>query len=237
MPLTPIVRARATGLALGWTLAVALSGCGSTSADPAALLADAKRTLDGTGAVHFQLSSSDRPAAAGTQLIGGEGDLNRPAAFSGQLDVLIEGFAAKVGVVSVDHGFWVRLPFASRYTMTDPSKYGVADPAELLDPERGLTSALVQVRSPSRGDPDRFRGEQLEEVHGSLPGDLVARLVTSADPNSPKRDVPAVFGIATDSHQLRRVTLTGLLLDPHHTSTYTLILDRYGEDVTITRPG
>jgi hypothetical protein len=38
------------------------------------------------------------------------------------------------------------------------------------------------------------------------------------------------------SHQVRRVTLTGPFFDAHRSSTYTLILDRYGEIVQITPP-
>jgi lipoprotein LprG len=38
------------------------------------------------------------------------------------------------------------------------------------------------------------------------------------------------------SHQVRRVVLTGPFFDAHQSSTYTLILDRYGETVQITPP-
>lgn len=186
--------------------------------------------------MHFELSSADRHGG-GTQLIGGHGDARRPSSFSGQLDVIFMGFQASVGVISIDHTFWVKLPFASGYVTEDPAKFAFADPAGLLDPERGLSSALSAAANPTLADPDRHSGEQLEEVHAMLPGDLVARLLTSADPARPRHDVPAVFGITPDGRQLRRVVLTGLLLDPRQPSTYTLILDRYGEDVSITRPG
>ncbi len=67
----------------------------------------------------------------------------------------------------------------------------------------------------------------------TLPGRSVADLLTSADA-SQRRPGPDRAG--PGSHQVRRVVLTGPFFDAHRSSTYTLILDRYGETVQITPP-
>jgi lipoprotein LprG len=40
----------------------------------------------------------------------------------------------------------------------------------------------------------------------------------------------------TDANQVRQVTITGPFFGAGTTSTYTLVLDRYGEPVTISKP-
>ncbi len=46
----------------------------------------------------------------------------------------------------------------------------------------------------------------------------------------------ATIGLDAASHQLRRVALVGPFFDKAHASTFTVVLDKYGENVTITPP-
>jgi lipoprotein LprG len=71
------------------------------------------------------------------------------------------------------------------------------------------------------------------EVTADLPGDLVANLLTSKDPD---KVVHARMSVATGSGQLRRVTLAGPFFSADQNGTYTLELSKFGADVTITRP-
>jgi len=48
--------------------------------------------------------------------------------------------------------------------------------------------------------------------------------------------VQATIGVNASSHQLRRIVLVGPFFEKAHSSTFTLVLDRYGENVTITPP-
>jgi len=127
----------------------------------------------------------------------------------------------------------VKLPFTTGYQATDPSRYGFSDPGHLLDPSAGLSSLLTDATSATLDGRDRLNGEELDEVTVSLPGKPVADLLTSADSS---QAVQGRIGLATPSHQVRRVVLTGPFFDAHKSSTYTLILDRYGETVQITPP-
>ena len=74
---------------------------------------------------------------------------------------------------------------------------------------------------------------ELDEIGCSVPGTLVASLLTSADPSKP---VQATVGVDATSHQLRRVALVGPFFDKAQSSTFTVVLDNYGENVTITPP-
>jgi lipoprotein LprG len=213
----------------------AVAGCGSSrqyETDPRAVLIEAKRVLDTAPAVHFGLTSNNA-VGTGTLITGADGDAHRPDGFRGTLTILQAGFNVTVHIISAQGFFFVQLPFTTRYEPTDASKYGFGDPATLLDPNLGLSSLLVQARSATMADRDRMGSEELYEIDVSLPGDRVAALLTSADKTKP---VKGRIGINVDSHQIRRVVLTGPFFDAHRDSTYTLVLDKYGENVSITPP-
>lgn len=217
-------------------VATAVAACGSasssTSQDPRALLTAAKAKADASRALHFSLSS-ENAGGADIYVRGGDGDAVRPDGFSGTFDVFYQVANVKVGVASVGGKFYIHLPFGTGWDQTDPSKYGFADPGRLINPDSGLSSLLSREKTATLDSRDRYNGEELDEVHVTLPGALVAALLTSADPS---KDVDAEIGIAVDSGQARRVKLTGPFFMKDRMSTYTVILTGYGEDVKVTPP-
>lgn len=221
-------------VALGM-IAAALAGCGSSrvyETGANSVLLEAKRVIDNAPAVHFHLTSSNAQGS-GTLITGADGDAHRPDGFRGTLTVVQSGFNVTVHIISAGGYFYVLLPFSSSYQPTDPSKYGFGNPATLLDPNLGLSTLLISATTASMGDRDRLNGEELYEINVTLPGDKVAKLLTSADPSQP---VQGVIGVDVDTHQIRRVVLTGPFFDKSQKSTFTLILDKYGENVAITPP-
>ena len=210
-----------------------LAGCGMTTVtDPTTLLRDAKASIDSAPAVHFVLTSQDA-TGSGALITGGSGDARRPDSFSGTLQVSDSGFNLSVGVVSTGGVFYAQTPLSLGYTRTDPSTYGFGDPGLLLDPTHGLSSLLTMCSGATLGGSDRLDGELLDEVSCSMPGDRVAALLTSADRSQPVR---ATVGVDAATHQLRRVVMVGPFFDKAHPSTFTVVLDNFGEKVTITPP-
>jgi LppX_LprAFG lipoprotein len=228
-----------TGLALVLA-AGALAACTRTSshaapatstADPAAVLAGAKKQLDAASAVHFALSSPST-AATRTAVLGGEGDIVRPDRFKGGLDVVLNGLKAHVNVVSVSGIVYVQL-LGSTWSKVQPEQLGLHDPATFIAPQGGLADLLTKAQNPSLAGERRRGSEVLREVHATVPGETVRSVLTSVDPSQP---VPAVFGIDEATGQLREATLTGPFFDAQAPSTYTVVLDRYGEKVDIGAP-
>ncbi len=211
-----------------------LAGCGGGEPEESAgdLLARAKTTLDDATSVHFVLSSDGAPAG-GNALLGGEGDIARPASFSGTLQVQAFGSSIDAQVISVDGTVYAQLPLTTGYSVVDPATLGVGDPGALIDPDTGISQLLTAAQSPELGEQSRVDGEVVQEVTGTLPGDLVADLLTSQDP---AQDVTAVFSVATDSGQLRQVELTGPFFTADDTGSYTIVLSDFGADVSITAP-
>ncbi len=222
-------------LAVALLATPALTGCGGDAPDEesaADLLARAKTTLDEASSAHFVLASESAPES-GTVLVGGEGDLARPAAFEGTLKVLALGSTLDLQVVSVDGTVYAQLPFTSGFSVVDPAQFGFGDPGALLDPETGISQLLAEADGAELGEERRVEGEVVREVSAELPGELVEQILTSADPSTP---VDARFSIAPDSGELRRAVLTGPFFSADDEATYTLELSDFGADVDITAP-
>jgi lipoprotein LprG len=187
--------------------------------------------VDAAHSVHFQLTSSGAQGS-GPVITGGSGDLVRPDSFRGLLNVTLSGFAVDVNVVSTGGSFLVKLPTDTSYLSANPADYGFADPAQLLDPQHGVSGLLLLCQSTALSSDDRYNGEELHEVGCMLPGNAVATLLTSADPS---QSVAATFGVTT-ANELRKVVLNGPFYSASKHSTFTLVIDKYGENVSITAP-
>ena len=230
-------RTAAPLLALALLAVPVLAACGGgdDAGDPEAaaeLLAQARETLDGTDSLHFVLTSENAPDT-GTELVGGEGDIARPASFEGTLQVLAMGSTLDLAVISVDGTVYAQLPFASGYSVVDPAQFGFGDPGALIDPETGISRLLGSAESAELGEERRVDGEVVREVTAELPGDLVEQILTSEDPTQAVR---ARFSVAVESGELLRAELTGPFFTATDEATYTLELSEFGADVEITAP-
>jgi lipoprotein LprG len=221
-------------LAVALLAAPVLAGCGGGSDEESApdLLARAKTTLDDAKSAHFVLASEGAPET-GTVLVGGEGHLARPASFEGTLKVLALGSTLDLQVVSVDGTVYAQLPFTTAFSQVDPAAFGFGDPGALLDPETGISQLLGSAESAELGEERRVDGAVVREVTAELPGELVAQILTSADPAEP---VQALFSIEAESGELRRAELTGPFFAAGDDATYTVDLSDFGADVEITAP-
>jgi hypothetical protein len=228
-------RTAAPLLALALLAVPALTACGgggNEGQSAADLLAHAKHTLDEADSVHFVLDSEGAPDA-GTALVGGEGDIARPAAFDGTLKVLAMGSTLDLAVVSVDGTVYAQLPFTSGFSVVDPAQFGFGDPGALIDPGTGISQLLAEAESAELGEERRVDGEVVREVTADLPGELVDQVLASEDP---ARAVRARFSIAEESGELLRAELTGPFFAAEDDATYILELSDFGADVEITAP-
>ena len=220
-------------LAAAAAISVAVAACGQPEGDALTMLTKAKTLLDGTGSAHFTLSSSGARSDSSVTLLGGNGDIQRPDAFHGTLNIVIAGFTTSVAAVSSRGTFYIQNPLDQQFESADPSMYGFADPGRLMDTKTGLSSLMLKCTDVSERGDDRTSGELLHELACTLPGSAVQALLTDAAPDQP---VSATVGIAAGSGQLRRVVLTGPFYSSTTSTTFTLVIDKYGENVTITPP-
>jgi lipoprotein LprG len=206
---------------------------GSSGAAPADALATAKSHLDTTSGVHVTLATSDLPSGV-TAPTRADGVLTRAPAFSGSITVPVLGISADVGVIAVDGKVWAKLPFTSSYQTIDPAKFGVPDPAALLDPTDGISALLSESRDATKGSSRRGGQDNrsiLTEYDATVPGDAVAKIIHGAT-----GDFQAAYTI-DDGGDLDEATLTGHFAGAAKPSfTYTVTLSDYGTTQEIAAP-
>ena len=231
-------------LALGaaMVLAVSLAACsdkkddteGQKGDDPVALLTEVKKTIDEAASVHLVITGRDLPDS-GQVLASGDGVATHAPAFKGKLTVRAAGAPIDAEVVAVGSKVYAKLPFTPSFIELPPSQLaglGAPDPAVLLDPAKGLTSVLPTLKDPKIKGETREGSKVLTEVTGAVQGKTLQGIFPKAPAD---QDFPSTFKIDKDTKQLVSATITGPYYDGA-TSSYDITLDKYGEQVVITKP-
>jgi lipoprotein LprG len=165
-------------------------------------------------------------------LTGGTGDLVRPDELTGSFMVSDAGLDVSVAVVEVGGRFYAQPPFANHYSVTNPSTYGLTDPAQLLNPTTGVSALLTSMTGVHTEGQQRLSGELVDVIAGSVPGSQVP-VLPDLDRATP---VGLTASIDPQSGQLRRVALAGPFTKATATTVYTVTLTAYGEHVHVTAP-
>jgi lipoprotein LprG len=230
-------------VAVGAVLVLALTGCSDkkdgggdakSGDDPVALLTDVKKTIDEATSVHVVLAGRDLPDTAQT-LANGDGVATHAPAFKGKLTVRAAGSPIDAEVVAIGGKVYAKLPFTPKFIELPPSQLaglGAPDPAILLDPAKGITAVLPTLKNPVVKGETRDGAKVLTEITGAVQGKTLQGIFPKAPAD---QDFPSSFKIDKDSKQLVSATITGPFYDGA-TSSYDLTLDRYGEQVEITKP-
>jgi len=224
-------------------MATALTACSgadkqaeATKLTAAEQLAATKAKADAATSMHLTLRSSGIPETA-NGVLAADGSGTHAPAFKGTLDARIAGFAAKVEVVAIDNLLYLKLPFTTEFTETDPKDYNAPNPALLFDKEGGITSLMTATTNLVEGKPTRSGADVLKTITGKLPGASIVKLLNFGDP---AKTFDVTYGITEPGGELRSVTLVGPFFKSGTstpvTSTYTVTLDKYGAPVEISKP-
>lgn len=223
-------------------LSASLVACGDkkdnaapkTGDDPVALLTEVKKTIDEAASVHLVITGRDLPDS-GQVLASGDGVATHAPAFKGKLTVRAAGSPIDAEVVAVGSKVYAKLPFTPKFIELPPSQLaglGAPDPAILLDPAKGLTAVLPTLKDAKIKGETRDGSRVLTEVTGSVEGKTLQGIFPKAPAG---QSFPSTFKIDKDSKQLVSATITGPYYDGA-TSSYDITLDKYGEQVEITKP-
>jgi len=227
------VKRAAAVLLLG--VSVTSASCGSTPSDPVALLASAQAKTNQTPALHFHISSDQKPIAGGHPfLISADGDVLRPNGFSGSMEISAGGVVVPLDLVATGGHFWIRPPFSAKWSMANPHDYGFNDPSLLLDAKTGVSVLLNSPQQVHELSNDRLHGEELNEISFRVPGSQIETIFPGG---SAQAQDEITAGISVGSGQIRRIVITGPIVSAGQVSTFTIVLNQYGESVQITPPG
>lgn len=238
-PPTRLRAAVALSAALALTTLAACSGDDDDSAETtepptaAERLAQAHDVLLEAGSVHLELAGTDLPEDQSTYIISASGDGTMdPPAFDGTITAQMAGIQADVPTVAVDGELYVKLPYVPTHVRTDPADLGVPDPANLFDPDTGLVSLLEDTEDPELGERRREGSEVVQEVTGTLPGQVVRALLHAGDADA---EFEVTYGLVEEDWQVRTVVISGPFYPPA-SSVYTVTLSAYGAPVTVVAP-
>lgn len=234
----PPLRLRTRVLALVLALPLLLAGCSGDGSDseigPAALqtrLESARKTLDEAESLTFKLTTDELPSGV-TGLLEAEGKGNHEPAFNGKVKVSAGDSTLGADVVSVNGTVYAKLGFSPKFVPIDPKSIGAPDPASLLSTEHGVSSLLTSTDELEQGDKSRDGEDVLTSIEGVLPGDIVQRLIPSADDSA---DFDATYRL-TDDDRLRDATIEGPFYPDGDPVSYTIEIDASDENVDITAP-
>jgi lipoprotein LprG len=209
----------------------ACSGADEAGATPEETLRTAKKNLDETPGLRIGLSTGKLPAGV-NGLLEADGVATHAPAFDGDIKVAASGLTADAEVVAVGGVVYAKLPFTARFVPIDPGDYGAPDPADLMNPEGGLSSLLTAAEDVQVGDQVREGKQVLSSFTATVPGEAVASVIPSA---SATADFPATFTV-TDDDRLAEAVLTGPFYPGADKVTYTITFADYGTERDITKP-
>lgn len=228
---------RLTSFLAAGLLVLPVTGCsddggGGDDTPPEDVLAAAKTTLDETSGLRLTLETDNLPDGV-TGVEEAEGVATHAPAFEGTITVNLLGQAVEVPVVAVDDVVYAELPFTSGFQDVDPGEYGAPDPAQLMNPDAGLSTLLAETSDLERGDSVRGgddNSEVLTEFSGTVSGDVMKNVIPTAT-----GDFEVVYTI-TDDDELRTARLTGVFYTDSEPMSYTVTFEDYGTEQDITAP-
>lgn len=206
-------------------------GGGESDATPEEVLAAAKTTLDDTSGVALSLTAEELPAEV-DGVLEATGIATHAPAFDGDLTLVVNGLDVDVPVVSVGGTVYAQLPFTDSFAEVVPADYGAPDPAQLMDPDTGLSSWLTAATGIEEGERVRDGDLVLSSYSGTLAGEVVDASIPSARAAA---DFPVTFRIDEEG-RLRSVEVSGPFYGPQGMVDYTVSVDDYGTDQDITKP-
>jgi lipoprotein LprG len=226
-------RAACAAVLAGFALLGACSDDDTSDASPDELrdrLASAKTQLDEAASIEFSLTADELPDGV-TGLMDAEGIGTHDPAFEGTVTVSAMG-GVNADVIAVGDDVYAKVSFTPDYTPVDPSDLGAPNPALLFDPDVGVTTFLTSTGDLEAGEQSRDGSLVLTTVTGSLSGDVVQRLIPTAE-STAEFDVEYRL---TDDDALHDAVMTGPFYGDAGDVTYTMSLTASDESVEITAP-
>jgi lipoprotein LprG len=195
------------------------------------VLASAKKSLDDTSGVNIALTTDKLPPGV-DGVVEATGTGTHAPAFDGSIKVVVNNLNVDVPVVAVQGAVYAKLPFTTTFAEIDPSDYGAPDPADLMDPENGISGWLTAAEDVEKGEQTRDGDQVLTSYTGTLPGSAVAGVIPSADK---KADFDATFEI-DDEGRLVTADVKGPFYGSKGDVDYEITLSSYGTDKDIKAP-
>lgn len=224
---------------------VLLTSCGSGKSNDnnqKTATPSARQTLDAASTrfssvntAHYALSIDGNvylDSAKTVALRDATGDLKRPGDATGDVDVSLAGATISVKIVAVG-GTEYMTNFITGRWQTAPKNL-TYNPAIVFDKAKGIQAVLAKIESPKLEGSESVNGVDTDHISGKVPRDDVTPLTGNSFEGDP---IDADVWIARSNHDLLKVVLKDTSSQQgSKPATWTLLITKQNQPVTITRP-
>lgn len=225
---------------IGWyatpLLAVVVIGCsgpGAQAADPVEVLRQAGQAMASLRSVTADVKFGPGITLQGLTLTSATSKIALPGASDTVFKVKQGDFLLDVRIVTTGGHVYVRLPFA-QFTELSPSQAKeVPDLSALFDRRAGLPAVLTAGRSTTVLGQEQAGGVDCDKIGTTYTASQVAQLLSGPRPAG---DIHATLWVGRSDHYVRRVILSGPLVEAGKVVQVQIDLRDFNQPVTVATP-
>jgi lipoprotein LprG len=213
---------------------VACSGPGTAPPSATTVLRNAGQAMGGLHSVGADVTFGPGVALQGLTLSSASARVQLPGDSDTVFKLKQGDFLVDLRVVTKGGHVYLRLPFSQFTEITAAQAREVPDLSRLFDPTAGLPALLSAGSGTRYLGSEQVGGVATDRVSTTYTADQVGQLLSGAV--KPAGDIQATIWAGQSDHYVRRVILTGALLEAGKDVKVQVDLRDFNRPVTITNP-
>jgi hypothetical protein len=217
--------------------AVIVLGCsGSASsapADPSTVLRQAADAMAGLHSVIADVKFGPGITLAGVSLSSATSKIQLPRDSDSTFKVKQGDFLIDLRVVTTGGHVYLKLPFASFTEVTPAEAKEIPDVSSMFDPHSGLPAVLAAGKEPKSVGTEQVAGVDCNKVSTAYTADQLGQLLAGIKPAG---DVQTTIWAGRSDHLIRKVVLSGPLLEAAKVVQLEVELHGFNQPVVIATP-
>ena len=214
-------------------LMAACSGPGTSQPNPGRILRDAGQAMSTVKSVKADIKFGSGVTLQGLTLTTASSQIQVPDQSDTTFKVKQGDFLVDVRVVTNGGHVFLRLPFSRFQQLSDQQAAEVPNIARLFQPGAGLPSLLAAGKNPAYQGSEKIGGVDCDKVSATYTAAQVGQLLAGT---TPAGDVHATIWAGASDHLVRRVVLSGPLLQAGKNVEVQVDMHDFNQPVTITSP-
>src|SRR5437868_2361016 len=191
-------------------LTAACSGPGASQPNPSQVLRDAGKAMSTVKSLKADVKFGPGATLQGLTLTSASSEVQVPDQSDTIFKVKQGDFLVDVRVVTTGGHVYLRLPFSRFQQLSDQQAAEVPNLARLFEPGSGLPSLLAAGKNPAYQASEKIGDVECDKVTATYTAAQVGQLLAGS---TPAGDVQATIWVARSDHLVRRVVLSGPLLE------------------------
>jgi hypothetical protein len=213
--------------------AAACSGPGAAQPNPGQVLHSAGQAMASVKSLKADVKFGSGITLQGLTLTTASSQIQVPDQSDTTFKVKQGDFLVDVRVVTNGGHVYLRLPFSRFQQLSDQQAAEVPNVARLFEPGTGLSSLLAAGKNPAYLGSEKIGDVDCDKVSTTYTSAQVGQLLGGS---TPAGDVHATIWAAKSDHLVRRVVLSGPLLQAGKNVEVQVDMHDFNQPVTISSP-